>query len=231
MARGSRILLVEDDLTIQAAVEFLLRAAGHKVELATTGAEALRAATATPFDLIILDVGIPPPNGIEVCRMLRAAGRTVPILFLTARASDVDQVDALGAGGDQYVIKPFSNASLLSVIRAMLRREQEYRVERAVTELLACGPVVLDVARREVTVSGEPVSLTPSESLLLETLLRAQGGVVTRDQLTELLWKTGGEELRTRAVDMHIYRLRHKLGKEGGKTIRSVRGVGYRISC
>jgi DNA-binding response OmpR family regulator len=219
------LLVVEDDPRLAALLERLLVEERHVVERAATGRDALDLADALPgLDAVVLDVGLPDLDGLTVARRLRAGGRRLPILMLTARDEIGDRVAGLDAGADDYVVKPFAFAELAARLRALGRRMDAVPRDGAV---LAVGPIRLDEARRTVCVDERPVDLTAREFALLETLLRHAGRVLTRDQLLDHAWPAG-VAVTPNTVDAFIAFVRRKLGPAAGR-IETVRGVGYRL--
>jgi DNA-binding response OmpR family regulator len=189
----------------------------------TSGEEALDAAASSPPDAVILDIGLPGMDGLEVCRRLRAAPPGPPVLFVTARDDEVDRIVGLELGADDYITKPFSPREVVARVRTVLRRSR--LTEAPATELTA-GQVVLDPAARTVTAAGEPVSLTATEFDLLEHLMRHRRQVLRREQLLAEVWGYAAE-VTTRTVDVHVAQLRAKLG--AASPLRTVRGVGYAV--
>jgi len=222
---AARILIVDDEPSILATMAPLLRARGYEVATATTGHAALDAVDRQPPQLVILDLGLPDLDGIEVARRLRE-GRSIPILVLSARGAEQDKVAALDAGADDYVTKPFGAEELLARIRVALRR-----TDGAVPSgVIRRGDLTIDVDRRRVTRGSDELRLTPKELELLLFLAQHPGRVYTRPGLLREVWGYdfyGG----TRTVDVHIRRLRAKLGPEHEHLIETVRGVGYRATA
>jgi two-component system, OmpR family, catabolic regulation response regulator CreB len=218
------ILIVEDEPAIVDTLEYALRSEGFRTDRAATGEAALRRLSAGGVDLVVLDVGLPDGSGFEVCREIRRQS-SVPVLFLTARASEVDRVLGLELGGDDYLAKPFSPRELTARVKAILRRTVP-----ATGEVPTKGPAGLTIDRETMTVrcGGRPVWLTRYEFRLLATLAARPGRVFTRDQLMEAAWEDPGASL-DRTVDAHIKTLRAKLrGAEAtADPIRTHRGVGY----
>ena len=209
---------------MRGAVDRALRGAGHTVDQATAGDKALASASAAPFDAIVLDLGLPDLDGLEVCRRLRTAGNSVPILMLTARAAVTDRVEGLDAGADDYLVKPFALDELLARLRAFERRSPAAPQARGT---LAFEDLVLDrdamVARRD----GHDISLTRTEYQLLELLMANPRRVLSRDVIFDKVWGYDfGPE--SNSLDVYIGYLRRKLESGGGKRlIHTVRGVGY----
>ena len=222
---AERILLVEDEEKLARMVELELRYEGYEVEKAFDGRTGLERALAGDFDLILLDIMLPALSGMEVLRRLRKERQT-PVILLTARDAVVDKVSGLDAGADDYVTKPFAIEELLARIRAALRKRP---VAPAEVPKLTCGPLVMDVERHEVSVSGTPVELTRREFDLLRHLLENKEKVISRESLLDHVWgfDFAGE---TNAVDVYIRFLRSKIDERFGvKLIHTVRGVGYAI--
>ncbi|MBV7412821.1 response regulator transcription factor [Dermabacteraceae bacterium TAE3-ERU27] len=225
----THLLLVEDDSAISEPLSRALGREGYAVTRAACGRDALIAAAGdVPVDFVILDLGLPDIDGLEVCRRLRKGGLEAPVLILTARADEVDAVVGLDAGADDYVTKPFRLGELQARIRALLRRAQV--VEEAAPEELSVNGVSIDVAARRAFVDGEEISLSAKEYDLLRVLVREAGSVVTRDDLMREVW--GAEWWgSTKTLDMHVSWLRRKLGDEATspRRITTVRGVGFRF--
>ena len=199
-----------------------LTKAGFGVHVEATGDGALKAARTLHPSAILLDVGIPGPDGIEVCRRLRAEGVWIPILFCTARDDEVDRVLGLELGGDDYITKPFSPREVVARVRAAVRRAEHGAT--AESDVVTMGRVTLDRAARRVTVDNEPVSLTATEFDLLAHLMSRPGRVIPREQLLADVWGYAAV-VTTRTVDVHVAQVRAKLGE--ACPIRTVRGVGY----
>jgi DNA-binding response OmpR family regulator len=223
----TRILIVEDDPDIALSLRLKLeREGGYAVETAVDGADGLRAALGSPPDLVLLDVNLPGMDGFEICRRLRKdpATAAVPIIMLTARIDEADRVAGLEFGADDYISKPFSPKEAVARIRAVLRRAG--RTDDA-PEALADAPLRIDVAARVARVAERDLGLTRKEFDLLTELLRQRGRVLTRERLLETVW---GYDYpgATRTVDVHVRRLRQKLGVPVDERIETVVGVGYR---
>ena len=222
------MLIIEDEPDIRDLLAFHLEREGYAVTKSSGGAEGLRLARAAPPDLILLDLMLPGMDGLEVCRRLRSnpATRAVPLVMLTARGDELDRVLGLELGADDYVVKPFSPREVLARVRAVLRRS---RPAAAGTSAVAVGPLRIDAAAHTVSVDGAPVALTRREFDLLRALVEAGGRVLSREHLLEHVWGyTAAGEIESRTVDVHVRRLRQKLGPAGG-LIGTVTGVGYRL--
>jgi two-component system, OmpR family, alkaline phosphatase synthesis response regulator PhoP len=222
-----RILVIEDDPDIALSLRLKLeRDGGFEVRTAADGAAGLRMALERPPDLVLLDVNLPGMDGFEVCRQLRndSATAATPVIMLTARIDEADRVAGLDLGADDYITKPFSPKEALARIRAVLRRS-----ERSVEgqEALADGALRIDVGARRAEVAGHEIALTRKEFDLLVELIRRRGRVLTRERLLETVWGYDypGE---TRTVDVHVRRLRQKLGSPVDACVETVVGVGYR---
>jgi DNA-binding response OmpR family regulator len=222
-----RLLLVEDDPTLRQALAFNLSREGYEVTTVADGEAALDAARADRLDLILLDVMLPGMSGVEVLRVLRREGVATPVIILSAKGDEIDRVVGLKVGADDYVAKPFSRPELLARIEAVLRRKRREDAEPERREELSFGTVLIDVARREVSVDGEPIHLTTKEFDLLVHMAASPGRIFTRDQLLARIW--GYDYLGDgRTVDVHVSWLRGKLrGRDGHNHFRTVRGVGY----
>ncbi|MGH7313062.1 MAG: response regulator transcription factor [Candidatus Rokuibacteriota bacterium] len=223
------VLVVEDETDIRNLVVFHLAREGFRCRTAATGTEALQEVRGHPPDLIVLDLMLPEMDGLEVCRRVRAdpASAAVPIIMLTAKADEVDRVVGLEMGADDYLVKPFSPKELVARVRAVLRRA---RGPVAISTLRA-GDLVLDAGRHAVEVKGQPVAMTPKEFDLLQALMEAAGRVLSREHLLDRVWGYArADEIESRTVDVHVRRLRAKLGDEG-RRIFTVKGVGYRFEA
>ncbi|MFI2347926.1 response regulator transcription factor [Streptomyces sp. NPDC019443] len=218
-----RILLVEDDNRVADALTGALRRHGYEVRRAANAADAL---AAPAVDLVLLDLGLPDRDGIEVCRELRARG-SVPVIAVTARGGEPDRVRGLRSGADDYVVKPFGTAELLARIEAVLRRSVSRRAHE--DRLFAVDGLEMDLGRRTVTVDGRPVALTRKEFEVLALLARAGGAAVPRDHIVVEVWQTTYEGM-SRTLDVHVATLRGKLGR-AGSLVQTIRGFGYRLAA
>jgi DNA-binding response OmpR family regulator len=216
------VLLAEDDASISEPLARALRREGYDVDVSSDGPGTLEVAMAGGIDLIVLDIGLPRLDGLEVCRRLRSDGQTVPVLILTARADEVDTVIGLDAGADDYVTKPFRLAELLARVRALLRR--------GTPETSVVQGVRVDADARRAWIGDAELELTTKEFDLLSVLVGDAGKVVTREQIMREVWdsKWWGS---TKTLDMHISWLRRKLGDDAHnpRYITTVRGVGFRF--
>ena len=228
MADSGTILLVEDEESVQKLLAFPLERDGFQVLQARDGEEAIELFQRHDVDLVVLDLMLPKVDGLEVCRRLRA-GSAVPIIMLTARDDELDKVLGLELGADDYITKPFSIREFRSRVRALLRRAQLGPTVGSANQIEIDG-VRIDLARRAVSVRGEPVQLTYLEFELLRTLAAQPGTVHTRQMLLETLW--GGAAYRDpRTIDVHVRHLREKIERDPSdpEYLFTVRGVGYRF--
>src|SRR6187549_2984667 len=216
-----RLLLVEDDAMIGESVRLGLRRDGFTVDWVRDGRAAELALANAVYDLMLLDLGLPKKDGLEVLKTLRRGGNKIPVLVLTARDAVGDRIAGLDAGADDYLVKPFDLDELSARIRALLRRRSG-RVE----PVISVGKLSLNPATHEVTRGGEPVALSAREFALLEALLDRPGAVLSREQLEEKLYGWD-EEVESNAVEVYIHGLRKKLGAD---FIRNIRGVGYMVN-
>jgi two-component system phosphate regulon response regulator PhoB len=224
-----RILIIEDERGLTQTLSWYFHREGYEAVVAHDGQEGLRKAQALLPDVVLLDIMLPGLGGLEVCRELRAGERTrdIPIIMITAKSEETDQVVGFGMGADDYVTKPFSNKVLLERVKALLRRVEGQAEAGDVVEHLG---VRIDRVRHRVTCNQKQVDLTPTEFRLLECLLRQPGRAFTRGQLMDAAIPDGSIVLE-RTIDVHVKTLRQKLTKAGGSAdlIETVRGVGYRF--
>jgi len=219
-----RLLLVEDEVDIQSFLRRSLEEAGFEVEAAADGKTAQSLAVESAYDILIVDLGLPDMDGIDLIHKLRQSGVRAPVLILSARRSVDDRVRGLEHGGDDYLTKPFAMAELLARLRNLMKRSTPAGADA--TKLRALD-LELDLLRREASRGGQILQLTQQEFVLLEYLCRNAGRVVTRSMILDKVW---GMRIQpdTNVVDVHIYRLRSKVdGKGQAPLIRTMRGVGY----
>lgn len=217
-----RILLVEDDPGVRRFVVKGLREQAYAVDTATTGEEALYQTDINAYDLMILDVMIPAPDGFEVCRRIRRSGKRMPILMLTARDSVEDRVSGLDRGADDYLTKPFEFRELLARLRALLRRTTELHPPK-----VAVGDLILDTAGQSATREGRTISLTHKEYGLLEYLVRNAGRVVSRAEIAEHVWDETFDPF-SNLIEVYVNRLRRKIDPDGrAELLQTRRGAGY----
>jgi DNA-binding response OmpR family regulator len=220
------ILVADDDAHILELVAMYLRRAGYQVETAADGDEALRKERELKPSLLVLDIMMPGHDGIQILRALRKRS-TVPIIFLTARTSDIDKIAGLRLGADDYVTKPFNPEELVARVETVLRRVSAGAPERPEAPEIHIDDVEVDLDKRAVTVAGRDVNLTPKEFDLLATFARFPNVVLDREQILDLVWGTSFYAVRT--VDVHVARLRDKLQKSKLR-IETVWGTGYRLA-
>ena len=216
-----RLLLIEDDAMIGKAMRQGLAQAGFAVDWATDGRAAELALANGVYDLAILDLGLPRQDGMAILAALRSAGNSMPVLIASARDTVPDRIRELNAGADDYVLKPFDMDELVARVRALLRRRAGSGVPA-----LRCGALVLDPARRTVTLNGQAVELSSREFAVLEVLMQRPGIVLSRERFEEAVYGWG-EEVESNAVEYLIHALRKKLGST---SIKNVRGVGWMVS-
>lgn len=225
MVLVATVLLAEDDPAIAEPLSRALEREGYSVIAAPDGAAAVDAALAGDIGLVILDLGLPQVDGLEVCRRIRASGRDIPVLMLTARTDEVDFVVGLDAGADDYVGKPFRLAELLARVRALLRRRAP--------EVIEIGGVRMETGARRVMVDGEEIGLANKEFELLRVLMARAGQVVTREEILAEVWNDPGMKT-SKTLDMHMSWLRRKLAGDSSdldRRIATVRGVGFRFDA
>lgn len=216
-----RLLLVEDDPTLRGQLQAALQDAGYVVDTAHNGRDAWFTGDTEPCDAVVLDLGLPVLDGLSVLRRWREAGRTMPVLILTARDSWHEKVAGIDAGADDYLAKPFHTEELLARLRSLIRRSQGLA-----SPLLRVGELVLDTRSSRVTLAGQPVALTAQELRLLAYLLHRPGQVVSRTELAEHLYAQDAER-DSNTIEVFVARLRRKLP---GVAIETVRGLGYRLA-
>ncbi len=219
-----RVLLVEDEVRLAAAMRRALRAAGVVADVASTGVDALWMVGCASYDVIVLDVMLPHVDGFETCRRLRAEQVWTPIIMVTARSAIEDRVRGLDEGADDYLTKPFSLAELLARLRALARREPGQRPAS-----LTVGTLRLNPATREVTRGDQGIELSAREFALLETFMRRPGQVFSQVQLLEAAWDIGYEH-RSNVVEVYVRYLREKIDRPFNvRSVETVRGTGYRL--
>ncbi len=219
-----RLLLIEDDAALRHGLARQLEADGYRVDQAADGADGLFQAQEYPVDLAIVDLGLPKVSGIAIVQRLRAEGRTLPILILTARGSWQDKVLGLEAGADDYLVKPFEYPELAARVKALLRRAR-----KSATDVLTLGPLAIDFAAQSARLNGEPLELTAFEYRVLEYLVRERARVVTRQELSDYLYPHD-EDRDSNVLEVLIGRLRRKLDPDGTLLpIETLRGRGYRF--
>jgi DNA-binding response OmpR family regulator len=223
-ASVARLLLAEDDDGIRVPLARALEREGYAVDAVADGTSAARLGVENEYALVVLDIGLPGVDGLEVCRRVRRARGTVPILFLTAQDSELDAVAGLDAGADDYVTKPFGLAELMARVRAQVRR--------STPDLLRAADVTIDPAARRAWSGEEELDLTPKEFDLLALLVRNSGQVVVRDRIMDEVWDENWFG-STKTLDMHVSALRRKLGDDAAAPTRivTVRGVGLRFEA
>jgi two-component system, OmpR family, response regulator PhoP len=220
-----RLLVIEDEAALRLGLARQLEKEGYRVDQAKDGEEGLFLAREYPFDLAIVDLGLPKLNGLTIVQRLRAEGRTMPLLILTARGGWQDKVSGLEAGADDYVTKPFEYPELAARVKALLRRSM-----KAASEVVNFGPISLDFSSQAVKLDGESLELTAFEYRLLEYLVRERARVVTKQELSDYLYPHG-EDRDSNVLEVLIGRLRRKLDPEGKLApIETVRGRGYRFT-
>jgi DNA-binding response OmpR family regulator len=220
---ASRILIADDDPNIADLVRMYLAKAGYDVTVARDGDETQKLLREQRFDLMVLDIMMPGPDGMQIIRGLRRRSE-MPVIFLSARSSDIDKVAGLQLGADDYVTKPFNPAELVARVQSVLRRSRT--ADDLSKERIALGELVMDIRNRSAAIRGETVALTPKEFDLLATFARFINVTLDRDKLLDIVWGTSFYGMRT--VDVHIVRLRSKLEGSGLK-IETVWGSGYRL--
>lgn len=213
-----RVLVVEDEPTLASQLHTTLSASGYAVDTAPDGEEGHFLGATESYDAVVLDLGLPKLDGVQVLERWRRDGKDMPVLVLTARDSWSDKVTGLDAGADDYLTKPFKMEELLARLRALIRRSSGHAAAE-----LTCGPVILDTRSSRVTVDGNPVRLTAQEYKLLGYLMHHKGKVVSRTELTEHIYDQDFDR-DSNTIEVFITRIRKKLGTD---LIRTVRGLGY----
>ncbi len=219
-----RMLVVEDDIKMAGLLKRGLEREGHAVDMAHDGSQAVWAGTEFAYDVVLLDAMIPAPDGFEVCRQLREAGRWMPVIMLTARDAIEDRVRGLDAGADDYLAKPFSFAELYARLRALARRDPHER-----PTILTAGDLAIDPASKDVRRGEHSVALSAKEFALLELLVRRKGEVVTRSEILDHIWDFAYDGT-SNIVDVYVRYLREKIDRPFDRTsIETIRGSGYRL--
>ena len=221
-----RLLLVEDDPRMAATAAQYLRNAGFAVDGAPDGATALREASINPYDAVVLDLGLPDLDGLEVCRRLRARHPGLRVLMATARDTVEDRIAGLDGGADDYIVKPYALGELVARLRALLRRPAE-----ALAEVLVVGDLRLDPVTRTAERAGRAIPLTTKEFAVLEVLMRHPAAVLTREHISEHAWDQNYDPF-SNVIDVYVGRLRRKIDAPGeAPMVETVRGAGYRIAA
>lgn len=215
-----RLLLAEDDAMLGASMHKALKLGGFQVDWVRDGPAVLAATQASPYDALLLDLGLPERDGLQVLQALRQGGNHLPVLIVSARQTVADRIGGLNGGADDYITKPFDLNELIARIHALIRRNQGRS-----QPLLGVGALQLDPIRREARLDGQPLDLSQREFDLLQHLMERPGAVLSREQLEERLygWQ---EEVASNAIEVHLHHLRRKLGSDW---IKNVRGVGYKL--
>lgn len=221
-----KLLLIEDDMALAMATGFALETEGYKVIHVTTLKEAKEQLNNEDFSLILLDANLPDGDGYTFCKNMRNTGFTLPIIFLTALDDEVNVVQGLEVGADDYVTKPFRVRELISRIKANIRRNQ---INSTNNDMIILEPFRIDLSGHKVTKNGETINLTPSEFRLFTILAKNKNQTLTRSSLLEQLWDIDGDFVDDNTLSVYIKRLREKLG-ESKEYISTIRGVGYMIS-
>lgn len=221
-----KLLLIEDDMPLAMATSFALETEGFNVSHVATLKEAGEKLNTEEFSLVLLDANLPDGDGYTFCKKMRADGFTLPIIFLTALDKEVNVVQGLEVGADDYVTKPFRVRELISRIKANIRRSQ---INSASSDVLILGPFRIDLTGHKVTKDGTMINLTPSEFRLFTTLVKNKNQTLTRGSLLEQLWDIDGDFIDDNTLSVYIKRLREKMG-EHKDYISTVRGIGYMIS-
>jgi DNA-binding response OmpR family regulator len=219
-----RLLLVEDDPRMASTVAQYLRLNGFAVDVAPDGATALERARLSPYDLVVLDLGLPDLDGLEVCRRLRAQRLPIRILMATARDGIEDRIAGLDTGADDYIVKPYALGELVARLRALMRRPAD-----ALPEVLRAGELTLDTATRVAYRGARTIALTTKEFAVLEVLLRHPGQVLTREHISTHAWDENYDPF-SNVIDVYIGRIRRKIDAPGeSPMLETIRGAGYRL--
>ncbi|OGL27672.1 MAG: DNA-binding response regulator [Candidatus Rokubacteria bacterium RIFCSPLOWO2_12_FULL_69_21] len=224
---AARVLVVEDEPDIRDLIVFHLEREGFRARTAQNGADALKQIRTAPPDLVVLDLMLPELDGLEVCRRLRQDPSTaaVPVIMLTAKGDEADRIVGLELGADDYITKPFSPKELVARIKAVLRRTHGAEGP----DVFVVGALRVDFGKRQLAVGGAPVPLTPKEFDLLRALVEARGRVLSREFLLDRVWGYArAGEIASRTVDVHVRRLRQKLGADGRRIV-TAKTAGYRF--
>ncbi len=226
MAEG-RVLVVEDDKQIAKLLKYNLEKAGYECSVSHKGEDALAIVQKQPVDLVILDIMLPGIDGLEVCKRIKSDEKlgAIPVVMLTAKGEEIDRVLGFELGADDYVVKPFSPRELILRIKAVLKRG---KVQENRDDIVAADRIVIDVPRHKVFVNKKEVEFTLMEFKLLLTLIKRRGRVQSREELLDGVWDVASD-VTTRTIDTHVKRLREKLGRQCGRLIETVRGIGYRF--
>ncbi|MFW6134396.1 MAG: response regulator [Elusimicrobiota bacterium] len=226
-----KIIVVEDNIAVINNLKFVLEKHDYDFIPCKYGTDAIREIREKKPELIIMDLGLPDIDGIDICRILKqdSSTKNIPIIMLTGKTSDREKILGLKTGADDYVTKPFSCGELLARIEAVLRRTYSDEKELDSSKMIKKGDIQLDVSKREVKVNKQDISLTNKQFDLLYVLMEKEEKVLSRDFLMEYLWKYD-ENVHSKALDIHICRLRKKLGKKAGRYIKTVRAIGYKFS-
>jgi DNA-binding response OmpR family regulator len=221
-------MMIEDDQDLVAMCDAYLTRAGFQVATASAGSSALACLEQQPFDLVVLDLGLPDGDGLDLLRTLRQRDTMLPVIVVTGRGEEADRVVGLELGADDYLVKPFFVRELVARIRAVLRRIGNDEAAAAVIHL---GGLVIDTDAHVIRAAGEPIELTPREYTLLEFLATTPGRVYSREQLLANVWASSAQWQAQATVDEHVYRIRRKLTSAGVRSpkITTVRGFGYRL--
>lgn len=217
------ILLVEDNEAIILGLEYLLKEEGFGCLFARTGGEAREQLRRGAFDLVLLDIALPDGDGWSLCRQLRRSDPDIPVIFLTAREEELDVVQGLELGADDYIIKPFRNRELISRIKAVLRRRGKG------SPVICCGDIRMDTGTGRVYRDGQEIGLTKLEYRILHTMMSAPGKLFTREEILAGIWDISGNFVEDNTLSVTVKRIREKLGDRDGQIIRTVRGIGYRL--